>query len=139
MDKHWKIKMIIWNKINHIFLSFAPDKLTIMDRLSIKRSIKKQKGQNYPCSNQIVTCGFVGTSSQWANFVSKSDYIYKVSGRIALRNGESWRFFNIGYDPNHIRGYRFYKLKVSKEIDRKFFFQYIMPCCALYCCEIDFI
>ena len=32
-----------------------------------------------------------------------------------------------------------YKLKVSKDIDREFFFQYIMPCCVLYCCEIDFI
>ena len=140
MDKHWKIKTYIYSSINNFLYQFNPNKLTILEKWNIKRNIRKQKHrQNYPCSNQIVTCGFFGTSNQWANFISKSDYIYKNQHHIALRNNESWRFFNIGYNPNYIRRYKFYKLKVSKDIDREFFFQCIMPCCVLYCCKIDFI
>ena len=140
MDKHWKIKTYIYSSINNFLCQFNPDKLTILEKWIIKINARKQKHrQNYPCSNQTVICGFFGTSAQWADFISKSDYIYKNHHYIALRNNESWRFFNIGVNPNYIRGYRFYKLKLSKDVDREFFFQCIYPCCVLYCCEIDFI
>ena len=137
---HGKIKMIIWNKINHIFLKFAPDKLTIMDRLSIKRSIRKQKGQWYPCSNQIVVCGFLSPyRNDFEKFKLNYNIKWQTQNDFVSNDGEHWMFYKIGNDVNRIRGYRFYKIKVSKEIDRKFFFQYIMPCCALCCREIDFI
>ena len=138
---YWKkIKIIIWNKINNIFLKFTPDKLTIIDRLSIKRSIRKQKGQWYPCGNQTVVCGFLSPyRNDFEKFKLNYDIKWQTQNDFVSNDGEHWMFYKIGNDVNRIRGCRFYKLKVSKDIDREFFFQYIMPCCVLYCCEIDFI
>ena len=116
------------------------DKLTIMDRLSIERSIRKQKGQWYPCGNQIVIYGFLSPyRNDFEKFKLNYDIKWQTQNDFVSDDGEHWVFYKIGNDVNQIRGHRFYKLKVSKEIDRKFFFQCIMPCCALYCCEIDFI
>ena len=116
------------------------DKLTIMDRLSIERSIRKQKGQWYPCGNQIVICGFLSPyRNDFEKFKLNYDIKWQTQNDFVSDDGEHWVFYKIGNDVNQIRGHRFYKLKVSKEIDRKFFFFFIMPCCAPYCCEIDFI
>lgn len=37
----------------------------------ISEWINNQEGQNYPCSNQVVICGFFGTREQWEDFVFK--------------------------------------------------------------------
>ena len=37
----------------------------------ITKKVNAQEGQNYPCSNQVVVCGFFGTLEDWKKFCDK--------------------------------------------------------------------
>lgn len=105
----------------------------------VSEQINKQEGRNYPCSNQIVVCGFFSTEKDWNNFVNDNLDKIKIrqKDRIVLANKERWYRFN--YIDYSKRGYRFYKIKVSRDIEREIFLNYIYPYCSLYCKEIEWI
>lgn len=106
----------------------------------IKEYFNKQEGQNYPCSNQIVLNDFItNDKSKWEKFLkdNKDKIIKKRENEIVLNNNERWYYY--GNLSGSIIGYRFYKVKVDKTLDKKFITECILPCCALYCCEFEWI
>lgn len=105
----------------------------------ISERINKQEGRKYPCSNQIVVCGFFSTDEEWNNFVNNNlDKIKtRQKNRVIFANKEQWYHFDyINYSQ---RGYRFYKIKVSRNVNRELFLNCIYPYCSLYCKEIEWI
>lgn len=105
----------------------------------ISERINKQEGRKYPCSNQIVVCGFFSTDEEWDNFVNNN--LDKIKTRkkdmVMFANKEQWYHFDyINYSQ---RGYRFYKIKVSRNVNRELFLDCIYPYCSLYCKEIEWI
>lgn len=113
--------------------------LTLEEMKHISDTISKQEGQNYPCSNQIVTCGFFAPREKWEEFcnANKHKIKYIAKDHISFEDGEKWRWYP-EYNGN-IRGFRFYKIKVSCDINRQAFLHCIYPCCAIYCKEIEWI
>ena len=113
--------------------------LTIEEMKHISKIINNQEGRNYPCSNQVVTCGFFASRDEWTEFCNqykyKTKYITKDS--IVFEDGERWNWFSI--NSYNCRGYRFYKIKVSRMIDRNMFMNNIYPYCSFYCKEIEWI
>lgn len=98
-----------------------------------------QEGDKYPCSNQIVICGFVTKDdSKWKEFINQNkNNIQQLREReVRFKNGEKWVRVPIS---ESIRGYRYYKAKVDKNIDEKFLEQIILPCCSHYCCSFEWI
>ena len=86
---------------------------------------KNQKGQKYPCSNQIVLCGIFTYLEKAKNILRPPNYFMKSIGanRTDWYNKdktEKWRLFS----PNtfNMRGYRFYKIKIDKCIDKNIFY-----------------
>ena len=105
----------------------------------ISERINKQEGRRYPCSNQIVVCGCYSTDEEWNNFVNNNlDKIKtRKKDRVIFANKEQWYHFDyINYSQ---RGYRFYKIKVSRNVNRELFLNCIYPYCSLYCKEIEWI
>lgn len=105
----------------------------------ISGKINKQEGRKYPCSNQIVVCGFFSTDEDWNNFVNNNLDKIKIQqkDRVVFANKEQRCHFNpVNYSQ---RGYRFFKIKVSCNINRKIFLNRIYPYCSLYCKEIEWI
>ena len=113
--------------------------LTIEEMKHISDSISKQEGQNYPCSNQVVTCGFFASEDEWIEFCNKYKHKtkYITKDRMMFEDGEMWNWFSV--NSYNCRGYRFYKIKVSRMIDRSIFLNNIYPYCILYCKEIEWI
>lgn len=116
--------------------------ITIEEQERISYFINKQKGRNYPYSNQIVICGFFGTDNAWKSFQKekeeKKNVLQKSKEELFLSNEEHWIFFP--YQKNYLcRGYRFYKIKVDERIDGKMFFENIYPYCTIYCKEIEWL
>lgn len=102
----------------------------------------EQKGQNGPCQNQIVVCGFFGADNAWKSFQEeekgKKNVLQGSKEEMLLLNKEHWIFFP--YQKNYLcRGYKFYKIKVDKRIDERIFFENIYPYCKIYCKEIEWI
>ena len=62
----------------------------------ISEKINKQDGRKYPCSNQIVVCGFFSTDEDWNNFVNDNLDKIKIrqKDRIVLANKEQWYYFD---------------------------------------------
>lgn len=113
--------------------------LTKKERKKISNYFNNQIGQNYPCSNQIVCCGFVtGNDKKWKSFIEKNkENIYILTKRsFILKNQEKW--FRIPLN-NSIRGFRYYKIKIDKNINKKFLKENILPCCGHYCCDFEWI
>lgn len=103
----------------------------------ISEKINKQEGRKYPCSNQIVVCGFFSTDEDWNNFVNNNLDKIQQKDRVVFTNKEQWRHFShIDYSQ---RGNRFFKIKVSRNINCEIFLNYIYPYCSLYCKEIEWI
>lgn len=50
----------------------------------ISEKINKQEGRKYPCSNQIVVCGFFSTDEDWNNFVNNNLDKIKIRQKIEL-------------------------------------------------------
>lgn len=84
----------------------------------ISEKINKQEGRKYPCSNQIVVCGFFSTDEDWNNFVNNNLDKIKIrqKDRVIFANKEKWYYFD--YTDSSQRGFRFYKIKVSRRVPR---------------------
>lgn len=113
--------------------------MTEEEMKSISGKINKQEGRKYPCSNQNVVCGFFSTYEDWNNFVNNNLDKIKIrqKDRVVFSNEERWYHFS--YANYSCRGYRFFKIKVSRNINREIFLNYIYPYCSLYCKEIEWI
>lgn len=105
----------------------------------ISEKINKREGRKYPRSNQIIVCGFFSTDEDWNNFVNNNLNKIKTQqkDRVTFANKERWYYFD--YTDYSQRGFRFYKIKVSCNINREIFLNCIYPCCSLYCKEIEWI
>ena len=105
----------------------------------ISEKINKREGRKYPRSNQIAVCGFFSTDEDWNNFVNNNLNKIKTQqkDRVTFANKERWYYFD--YTDYSQRGFRFYKIKVSRNINREIFLNCICPCCSLYCKEIEWI
>lgn len=115
--------------------------MTKEQRKDISKHIKSQKGQKYPCGNQVVCCGYFSYEEDWEKFCKKNKYFikYKRKDSIKLKNNEVWRFFNLISLKENMRGFRFYKIKIDKSINSNLFYHYIYPCCVHYCKKIEWI
>ena len=105
----------------------------------VTADISRQEGRKYPCSNQIVTCGFFSDDGKWQDFVNENKYKLKYNRKdsICLADDEIWHHFSM---TNYsCRGYRFYKIKVDRNINRWIFYENIYPYCSMYCKEIEWI
>lgn len=97
----------------------------------------QQQGKKYPCSNQIVICAYITNNSQEVyNYLNKNNItpIRISKTRIEWQeNNERWIWIPIRHS---VRGYRFNKVKISKNYDNEEMLeQVIIPCCDLYCCS----
>lgn len=97
----------------------------------------QKQGRKYPCSNQIVICAYITDNSQEVyNYLDKNNIIpIRISKtRIEWQeNNERWIWLPI---TQQIRGYRFYKIKISKNYNNeKILKEIIIPYCSLYCCS----
>ena len=105
----------------------------------IAKHFNQQEGQPYPCSNQVVICGFITEDDdKWKEFIDQNkDNIQQLrKEEVRLKNGERWIRVPIS---DSIRGYRYYKAKVDRAINEKFLKTCILPCCAHYCCNFEWI
>lgn len=97
----------------------------------------QQKGQRYPCSNQIVTCIYITDNPQEVyNYLNLNNIniIKRTKNYIEWQeNNERWIWRPI---KDNCRGYRFYKVKISKNYDdEKKIRELILPSCFHYCCS----
>lgn len=113
--------------------------LTIEEMEYVSERINGQEGQNYPCSNQVVTCGFFASRKEWEEFCNENKHRIKQTIRdcVIFEDGERWHWFSI--NSYNCSGYRFYKIKVSCTVDRHIFIQNIYPYCIHYCKEFEWI
>ena len=102
-----------------------------------------QIGQSYPCSNQYVICGIItNTQKQAINYMNKYpqyQLICKSYNQLVWKNSitnERWQWVPIA---SNIRGYRFYKIKISSNITKEDFYGKILPYCSFYCKNMEFI
>lgn len=106
---------------------------------SISEKINKQESRKHLSSNWIVVCGFFSTDEDWNNFVNNNLDKIKIwqKDRVVFANKEQWYHFSpVNFSQ---RGYRFFKIKVSRDINREIFLSRIYPYCSLYCREIEWI
>lgn len=99
----------------------------------------KQKGQPYPCSNQIVVCGVIIKDRQKALSIMEQKGAILISqdyDRIRwILNGEFW----LWRDWNtHHRGYRFYKFIIEQDIDERMF-NWVRAYGGLYGCYMEIV
>lgn len=97
----------------------------------------QKQGRKYPCSNQIVVCAYITDNSQEVyNYLDKNNIIpIRISKtRIEWQeNNERWIWLPI---TQNTRGYRFYKIKISKNYNNEEILRKrIIPYCSLYCCS----
>lgn len=102
-----------------------------------------QEGRPYACSNQVVICGIITHTQEQAidymNAYPEYQLIRQSHNQLIWINqttNQEWKWVR----PNvNARGYRFYKVKISSIIEKNDFYERILPCCALYCCNMEFI
>ena len=106
-----------------------------------KAYFDSQRGQKYPCSNQVVLCGIVTNDRNKAiDFMKDKVFMEKRERRNqidwVLSNGErwTWRIWN-----EACKGYRFYKIVIDRNISDELFDILIHPCCGSYCCSMEII
>ena len=99
----------------------------------------KQKGKQYPCTNQI--CGIITDDRNKAlDFMKDKEFIEKQERYDQiywkLSNGErwQWRKWSAG-----CRGCRFYKVVIDKDINDDIFNFLVLPSLASCCCSMEII
>ena len=114
--------------------------ITKIERNAISEYYNNQEGQNYPCSNQLVCCGFVTNDiDKWNNFIeiNKNNIERKLKNEIVLKDTKE-RWIRIPLNSS-ARGHRYYKIKVDKNIDYFILSMIVLPCCNKYCKEFEWI
>lgn len=106
-----------------------------------KEYFNQQQGQKYPTSNQTVTCAYITENKKEVIKYLKQKHIKPlIQQRYYLRwqeNNEQWTWRPI---TGNSRGYRFYKIKISKNYsDYNILQTVILPACAHYCCSWEII
>lgn len=101
----------------------------------------QQQGSKIPCSNQIVICAYITDNLQEIyNYLDKNNIIPIRILKTCIEwqeNNEHWIWIPI---TEKIRGYRFYKIKISKNYsNKKILEQVIIPSCDFYCCSWEVI
>lgn len=108
----------------------------------IAEFFNKQKGQKYPCSNQIVKCVVITQDRDKALSIMKDKGASLIMrGKDYLEwelNNEKWRWYSYwGYSR---RGDRFYKVIFDKNINlTEDEFEFCVARCANYCCSFEVI
>ena len=97
----------------------------------------QKQGRKYPCSNQIVICAYITDNSQEVyNYLNKNNIIPTRISKTRIEwkeNNERWIWLPI---TQNTRGYRFYKIKISKNYNNEEILkEIIIPYCSLYCCS----
>lgn len=99
----------------------------------------KQKGSPYPCSNQIVVCGVMTRD------INKALSVMESKGAIIKMRGNNnivWELDNeIWYWKRWnemMRGHRFHKVIVDKDVDENLF-RWTRIFCASYCCSMEIV
>lgn len=98
-----------------------------------------QKGSPYPCSNQIVVCGVI------TNDKNKALSMMAEKGALLIMQGNN----NIQWELNNeiwvwkrwnetMRGHRFYKVLVDKDVGENLF-RWTRIYCASYCCSMEIV
>ena len=110
-----------------------------MDNLLKKYAchFNKQKGRKYPFSNQVIKCVYITEHKQEViDYLNKNNLsITKMQKNVIewQEGNEFWRWHPIS---KAFRGYRFYKVKISKNYNNyKVLKTIILPCCVNYCCS----
>ena len=82
--------------------------MTKEQRKDISKHIKSQKGQKYPCGNQVVCCGYFSYEEDWEKFCKKNKYkavakvcfhTYLLCNRVyvAIRNNKTIKYIKQAY------------------------------------------
>ncbi len=110
----------------------------------IKETIAHQKGQKYPCSNQVV-CNMIILRDSSRIDAFEQAYPHFICYRYAkdVRNRKyfdpytetKWQVVTL---TEHARGYRYYRAIIDSTIDDGIMHLIAMPQMALYCCKVDF-
>lgn len=107
-----------------------------------KNYFNNQKGQAYPCGNQIVTCAII------THDVELAERIMEEKGAISLRrfshterrwklNNENW-LWKLNMVNGQSRGYRFYKVIIDKNLSKEEI-EKVIIFCNIYCCSFEVI
>lgn len=105
----------------------------------LKDYYNNQKGQKYPCSNQIVKCAVITRNREKA-----IKYMYEHCA-VMIKNTYNRIEWLKDYNEEWVwmpwtessRGYRFYKIIIDEDFDDKIFNKLISPRLANYCCHIE--
>lgn len=99
----------------------------------------KQKGRQYPCSNQIVVCAIITKDRDKAlSVMEENGAVIKIQSHDHIEwelNNERWLWKN--WNMNY-RGYRFYKVLIDENINDELFCFATTRCCS-YCCSMEII
>ncbi len=110
----------------------------------IKEMVASQKGQNYPCSNQIVGNIIVLRDSSRIEAFEQAFPRFICYRRSKVPQGNKY------FDPctetiwqtiivsDSARGYRYYRAIVDSTIDDDAMRCIAMPSMATYCCKVEF-
>lgn len=122
-------------RINKILLKINSDKLTFLERHCITKNVKNQS-----CDNHNLLCMYYSyDKNKFDKFIEQFYIVEHHGNSFMTKDGERWYFYDMSQAQGYIRGYRFYKLKVPKTINRDIFFSSIYPWCDGTCCDIEFL
>lgn len=99
----------------------------------------QQKGQSYPCSNQIVCCAVITKDR------NKAIAVMETKGATLIRTGQNTMIWEFNHEHwvwqiwnTNARGYRFYKILIDEDIDKELF-ERVRVYCSIYCCSVEII
>lgn len=110
----------------------------------IKEDIAHQKGQNYPCSNQIVSNMIVlRDSSRIETFEQAYPHFICYRRTKLLSNCKYfdpytetiWKVITLS---DSARGYRYYRAIIDSTIDDDLMYLIAIPSMDGYCCKVEF-
>ena len=100
----------------------------------------KREGKKFPCSNQVVLCGIITDDRDKALSVMnkkgatiKLQYPHRIEW---VLNNERWLWRNWN---ESCKGYRFRRVIIDENVDENVFRDFVLPCCANYCCSFEII
>lgn len=101
----------------------------------------QQQGSKIPCSNQIVICAYITNNLQEIyNYLDKNNIIPIIISKTRIEwqeNNERWIWLSM---TQKVRGYRFYKIKISKNYNNEEILkEIIIPYCSSYCCSWEVV